>query len=202
MRDKYGADQDPYCYPGSLVLRNLLDIRDEPTLDEAERALSEVAAGEIDFTPPPYDLNYLARIHLALFRDIYEWAGELRTVDIAKGGTYFCNVTRLEPEANKLFRALADANWLEGLDRPALIAAAAELYGDMNMLHPFRDGNGRAQRILFEHLIANAGFEIDWWVVERQEWIQANIDAVVCDYRGLIQIFERCVGQALPELDR
>ena len=197
MVDKYGAGQDPYCPPGSTVLRNRLNLTDAKTLAQAERDLSEVAAESIDFAPPPYSLSYLQAIHRRLFSDLYDWAGELRTVDISKDNTHFCVTSRIEPEANKLFKVLADANWFQDLDRTNLINASAELFGDLNVVHPFREGNGRAQRILFEHIIVNAGYEISWWPVEPGEWIQANIDAVGCDYAGLVRVFERCVGQAI-----
>jgi cell filamentation protein len=197
MVDKYGAGQDPYCPPGSTVLRNRLNLTDAKTLAQAERDLSEVAAESIDFAPPPYSLSYLQAIHRRLFSDLYDWAGELRAVDISKDDTHFCVTSRIEPEANKLFKVLADANWFQDLDRTHLINASAELFGDLNVVHPFREGNGRAQRILFEHIIVNAGYEISWWPVEPGEWIQANIDAVGCDYAGLVRVFERCVGQAI-----
>jgi len=197
MVDKYGAGQDPYCPPGSTVLRNRLHLTDAKTLAQAERDLSEVAAESIDFAPPPYSLSYLQAIHRRLFSDLYDWAGELRTVDISKDDTHFCVTSRIEPEANKLFKVLADANWFQDLDRTNLINASAELFGDLNVVHPFREGNGRAQRILFEHIIVNAGYEISWWPVEPGEWIQANIDAVGCDYAGLVRVFERCVGGAI-----
>ncbi|WP_363321701.1 hypothetical protein [Pseudomonas sp. 21LCFQ02] len=58
-------------------------------------------------------------------------------------------------------------------------------------------GNGRAQRILFEHLIINAGFQIDWWGVGIDQWTQANINSVVCDYRAMQAVFEQCVGDAI-----
>jgi cell filamentation protein len=128
---------------------------------------------------------------------LYDWAGEIRTVDISKGDTRFCNVARIEPEANKTFDALADRNWLEGLERDALVESVAEYYGDLNVVHPFREGNGRAQRLLFEQIIVNAGFEIDWWHVESDEWLQANIDAVVCNYERLAGIFEKCIGSRI-----
>lgn len=111
MLDKYGVGQDPLCYPGTTVLRNRFDLTDDQALHDAEHTLSEIAAANIDFAPPPYDLLYLQRIHRTLFEDVYDWAGELRTVDISKGGTHFCNVTRIEPEATKLFSQLAEANW-------------------------------------------------------------------------------------------
>lgn len=197
MLDKYGAGQDPYCYPDTQVLRNSLGIKDDSTLTQAERELSELSADAIDFALPPYNLAYLKSLHKRLFSDLYDWAGELRTVDISKSTTHFCTVSRIEPEANKLFDALARANWFEGMSRPALISACSELFGDLNMVHPFREGNGRSQRILFEHLIVNAGYEIDWWGIEMNQWIQANIDAVVCDYRAMGTVFERCIGQPL-----
>jgi len=140
----------------------------------------------------------LSRLHRDLFGDIYGSAGQIRQVDIAKGGTRFCNVDRINVEADKIFRALSDLNWLQGLSRSVLIARVAEFYGDLNVIHPFRDGNGRAQRLMFEHLIINAGFQIDWWKVSRDEWVRANIAAVFCDYVPLTNVFNNCIGQDIP----
>ncbi|WP_024695998.1 putative adenosine monophosphate-protein transferase Fic [Pseudomonas syringae] len=197
MLDKYGAGQDPYCYPGTTVLKNRLNVVSDNVLAEAERALSEVAVSLIDFAPPPYDLSYLRNLHRLLFADLYDWAGELRTVDISKGNTRFCTMTRIEPESKKLFALLDKANWFQELERDQLVKACAEAFGDLNVIHPFREGNGRAQRVLFEHLIVNAGYEISWWAVEAEEWTQANIDAVDCDYRALTNVFERCIGKPI-----
>ena len=72
MVDKYGVGQDPYCPPGSTVLRNRLNLTDAATLAQAERDLSEVAAQTIDFTPPPYNLSYLQILHRQLFTDLYD----------------------------------------------------------------------------------------------------------------------------------
>ncbi len=196
---KYGTGQDPYCCPGSSILKNRLGLLDDALLSEAEREMSSVAANEIDFSLPPYDLSYLQRIHQRLFADLYDWAGELRSIDIAKGSTRFCNIHRMEPEAGKLFERLRKAQWYEGCERAELVRLVAKLFGDLNVIHPFREGDGRAQRILFEHIIINAGHQISWWAVEPDEWVQANIDAVVCDYRALESIFERCIGRNIEE---
>ncbi|MGC7838857.1 Fic/DOC family protein [Pseudomonas wayambapalatensis] len=195
--DKYGVGQDAYCYPGTVVLCNLLDLRDDSALARAERDFSELAASQLPFELPPYDLPYLQRLHRALFQDIYAWAGEIRTLDISKGGTRFCNVSRIEAEASKVFRSLAQQGWYEGYSRADLVHAVAESFGDLNMVHPFREGNGRAQRILYEHVILNAGFEIDWWSVEPDEWVAANIAAVVCDHSPLEAVFDRCIGRTV-----
>lgn len=154
--DKYGVGQDVYCYPGTAVLRNLLNLRNDVELAKAERDFSELAASQISFELPPYDLPYLQALHRSLFRELYAWAGEIRTLDISKGDTRFCNVSRIEPEAIKIFASMAEQGWYESYLRAPLIEAVAESFGDLNMIHPFREGNGRAQRILYEHVILNA----------------------------------------------
>jgi len=148
MVDKYGVGQDPYCYPGSDVLRNLLNIRCEEELQKAERELSEIAISRFRLLPPPYDLTLFQHIHRTLFCDVYDWAGQPRTVNIQKGDTFFCTAERILPEAEKIFRAMERNAWFVGLNKEELVVAIAETYGDLNVIHPFREGNGRAQRIL------------------------------------------------------
>ncbi|MCQ6256948.1 Fic family protein [Pseudomonas sp. Q11] len=117
MADKYGVGEDAYCYPGSTVLRNKLDIRDEPTLSGAEQQLSAIAADNVEFSPPPYSLAYLQNIHRILFSDLFEWAGELRTVGMSKQATRFCQPEYMEKEASKVFTTIAAANWFEKVIR-------------------------------------------------------------------------------------
>lgn len=197
MLDKYGVGNDSYCYENSDVLINLLDIRDGALLHEAERDISNVNADTIEFCPPPYDLDYLKTIHRLLFQELYSWAGELRNVDISKADTRFCTVRRIEKESERIFDRLKQENYLTSLSRDELVEKAAEYYGDINMIHPFREGNGRAQRIFFEHLIVNAGFAISWNGIDPERWIEANEAAVLCDYAPLAGIFEICIGDPL-----
>lgn len=198
--DKYGVGQDTYCYPQSSVLRNRLDITDSKELGEAERDLSTIAANEIDFQPAPYHMAYWQALHYHLFKDLYDWAGQLRTVDIAKGSTRFCTAFRIMAEAEKHFEQAARKSWFTHLPQADFIVAIAELFGELNMIHPFREGNGRAQRILFDHLIVNAGYTVEWATVLPDEWKAANISAVHCDYAPLGIIFARCInGRILPD---
>ena len=139
MVDKYGTGTDPDCYPNSETLKNLLNIKDAQRLAQAERGITELSATEIDFTHPPYNLQYLQTIHRTLFQDIYSWAGQLRHIDVAKGNTRFCNWTRVQPEADKLFDGLAKQQYFVELGRASLIGALAELYGELNVVHPFRE---------------------------------------------------------------
>lgn len=195
MPGQYGGNLDPYYYPDSRVLRNLLNIHDENLLQQAEREFSEISASTLRLHPAPYDLSFFQLIHKTLFSDVYEWAGVLRTINIQKDETLFCTAERIVPEAEKIFRAMDKASWFAGASKAELVIKVAEAYGDLNVIHPFRDGNGRAQRILFEHIIINAGFSVDWWLVDIADWVPANIDAVACDYRGLEAIFKRCIGK-------
>jgi cell filamentation protein len=101
MTDKYGVGQDPYCYPHSDVLRNLLDIHSEEELQKAERELSEIAISRFRLLPPPYDLSVLQHAHKTLFCDVYDWAGQLRTVNIKKGQKFFCTAERILQKRKK-----------------------------------------------------------------------------------------------------
>lgn len=197
MRDKYGVKGDPACYPGTDVLVNKLDIRDADLLAEAEAAFAATAAESIQFSGPPYSLQYLCRIHRQLFEEVYDWAGEIRRVDVSKGTTRFCTAARIEPEADRIFADLDRAGSFVGLDRPELVRRAAALYDDLNVIHPFREGNGRAQRMFFEHLILSCGFEISWLGVEATEWINACVAAYSGNGSELEAIFDRCIGARL-----
>ncbi|RQL71299.1 hypothetical protein BJI62_20175 [Acinetobacter pittii] len=114
--DKYGEMGDSlYCYPGTNILKNKLNIRDEQILEQAELELSGLASSLIEYAEPPYDLKYLKSIHVQLFGDLYDWAGKLRQIDISKGDTRFCNFSRIEIETNKLLRPLQEKKILSRL---------------------------------------------------------------------------------------
>lgn len=193
MGDKYGAGQDPYTYENSNVLINNFNIRDEAILDEAERELSTVAAMDIEFALPPYDLNYLCELHRKLFSDLFSWAGCIRTIDISKGNTRFCNVSYINKESARIFTQLKNDNYLEGLPLDTFIKKMAEYYCDINVLHPFREGNGRTQRVFFEHLAINCGYNLNFSGVTAEEWVHANIHGYHCNYKPMENLLHRCL---------
>ena len=197
--DKYGTDQAPDCYPGTEVLVNLLDLHDADDLDEAERYLNEVALARLEFVDPPYNVATLKRIHRTLFAEVYEWAGKIRTLAISKGDTRFCSPEFIEKEIGKELSKIANAGWFEGYPRHLLVSSIAESYGTINVAHPFREGNGRTQRILFEWIILNTGYTIDWSLADRQEWIDACIHSYYGDDDGLTGVFDRCIGTKIQE---
>lgn len=194
--DKYDSQCDQYCYPGTDVLINKFDIRDEDELEQAEKEITSAAIYDIFYQAPPYDLLYYRNLHATLFSALYEWAGKIREVDISKGSTPFCHFSYIVPEINKLFSQLEADNWLAGLSKDEFCQKLADYYCEFNIIHPFREGNGRIQRLFFEHLALSAGYELNWSLLDRDEWLQANI-AGVLDSTPMKNIFlkrcEKCV---------
>jgi len=164
------------------------------SLEQAELELSGLSSSLIDYAEPPYNLQYLQAIHTQLFGDLYEWSGQLRQIDISKGDTRFCTFSRIEIETNKLLNSLQQQNYFQDLESKYFIPKLADLYCELNVIHPFREGNGRTQRIFFEHLIAYCGYGIDWSKINSKEhWVQANIEGFYGNLQPLIQIFDSCI---------
>ncbi|RRI05930.1 hypothetical protein EH240_05195 [Mesorhizobium tamadayense] len=110
----YAAEEDPLCYPGTTVLRNRLNIEDQAELDEFELALFVTRADE-GFPAGNLDYEHYKAVHRHLFQDIYEWAGEVRTIRIGKGGNWFCYPEYIDQEMRRIFEELAEVNRLRGL---------------------------------------------------------------------------------------
>lgn len=196
MRDKYGVERDSYCYLGSDVLINLLNIRDPYELAEAEAEFTAERYRTYksrQLSPADFSFEHLQHLHHHLFQDLYEWAGKPREVDISKGTTRFCTYSRIEPEAKKLFATIPSLAALN--NDHALIAKVADLYCEMNILHPFREGNGRVQRFFFEELLFTLGYELRWPQISKETWIDANIAGYDLNLEPLKAIFSQAVSK-------
>jgi len=171
---RYDAD-DTYCYPGTDVLRNKAEITNAQDLDAYEGELSTLRSIEILENPVAgqFDLAHLQCIHLALFQDVYDWAGKIRTVDISRGNSRFANLRFIESAANDIFNKLARENWLKGLDADALSKRLAHYLSEINALHPFREGNGRVQRIFISQLSQSADYQLDYSDLEQEQIYRA-----------------------------
>jgi cell filamentation protein len=144
---------DPYLDLDTGVLRNRLGISDRAELTRAEADLTASRLYDLQRTrlTGDYDLDHLRSFHRVIFGDVYDWAGELRTVSIGRGGL-FCLPGDLLSFGSEVFGRLAYAQYLRGLDRERFVDRLADLLADVNFLHPFREGNGRTQRAFLAQL--------------------------------------------------
>lgn len=152
------------CYPGTTILINKFDIRDEEKLNEIESVISSARYAEWLNTPlsSAFDFDHYKAIHRFLFSDLYEWAGEVRTVNISKKGTHFTPAESIEHQAALIFGRLQACNYFKGLSHDKFVEEIVDFYCSTNALHPFREGNGRTQRAFLTQLIRNAGYEINF----------------------------------------
>jgi cell filamentation protein, protein adenylyltransferase len=167
--------EDPYSDPVTGVLYNKLGLDTAAGLEAAEREITHAALILLDESPvsPGYDLPHLREIHKRIFGDIYEWAGQIRTVAIAKGAV-FCLPQYIDSSAAVIFRELRDEDCLRGLRRDAFVGRLAYYLGEVNALHPFREGNGRAQRAFFGQLARDAGFTLAWQHLDPVRNVEAS----------------------------
>lgn len=171
---------DPYVYPGTYVLKNKLGIRDAEKLDYHEREIVTVRARQ-GIPGGNFDLKHLRGIHLHLFQDIYDWAGDIRTVEISKGGSQFQFRQYIETGMADVHRRLEKADFLRKLDPMAFAAGAAGI-GDVNYVHPFREGNGRSQMYYLKQLAAQAGDPLDLTKIDAGRWMEASRQAHLGSY--------------------
>lgn len=155
---------DPYVDPSTGVLRNRLGIKDSDELRAAEADISAAALFRLETSSHlgegHFDFPHLRALHVHIFGEVYQWAGKPRTVEMAKGA-WFCLARNIEEFAASVFRELAE-NYLVGLDRPDLVKGIAATYGQLNALHPFREGNGRTQRAFLTQLGRLGGWRLRW----------------------------------------
>jgi len=167
---------DPYTYPGTDVLRNIPDIYDPQRLAAFEANATAARLAELDAAPLKgrFDAAHLKAIHRYIFQDIYSWAGEYRRVNLSKGGHLFGAAAFLEPALDDVLRNLAGENYLIGSERRRFARRAGFYMGEINAIHPFRDGNGRVQREFIRELGLPAGFVIDWTRITRERIMAAS----------------------------
>ena len=190
------------CYEGTTCLVNKLGIRDEKKLSEIEAQITFAKAVMLEETPIDDDFGFehFKKIHEFLLCDLYEWAGQVRTVDISKKRTKFLDAASIESIATKCFSKVKDG-YFENLSFDEFVKRIAEFYNDVNYIHPFREGNGRTQRIYFTQLIRHYGYDINFADVDTDELMIATIQASSGVMDFLVEFFENSIiipdGQTL-----
>lgn len=180
-------------YEGTNCLINKLNIKNEEQLAKIEASITMAKTAELERNPisASFDFEHYKQIHKYLFDDLYEWAGIIRTVDISKKGTIFISAENIETVATACFNRLKELNYFKNMDFDNFIENLVDLYCSTNMIHPFREGNGRTQRIFISQLIRFCGYDINFSEIDTDELMVATIHSAngITDY--LKKIFKK-----------
>lgn len=194
------SSHDDYTDPATGVLKNRLGITDQATLETTEAQFVAQRSHELvqDPIPGAFDLPHLQAIHRHLFGDVYEWAGHLRTVDLTKDTSRFAHHAYLERAAEKMFWELAQEHHLRGLEPAAFSGRAAYYLAELNALHPFRDGNGRAQREFLSQLARDNHYVIAWDQITQADLLDASRRSFSGDLAPLTTLIQRNLHRGVP----
>ena len=194
MKDFYNSRNSIYCYPGTDLLINKLDIHDSNKLFELEKqiVLAKLYILRQNTTLYGFDKTHFLNIHKFLFEDIYPFAGKFRTENIAKGNFTFANWEFIEIELDKLLEKLKSENYLENLDKKSLSIRLTFYLSELNVLHPFREGNGRTIREFIRQLAFKNGYLLDLTEVPPENIFYASLKSVY-DTNELEKIIYKCL---------
>jgi cell filamentation protein len=195
------AASDPYLYPGTDVLRNVPGLRNAEQLAAFETAKTAQRIYQLERKPVVggFDATHLKAIHQWVFQDVFPWAGQLRTTMLGKAervgqpSTWFTAPHLLEHEAQRIFDSLRRSNLLRRIQPIEFARKSARLLAEINALHPFREGNGRTQRLFVDALANRAGHHLHFDVVSRDRMVQASIEANRGNFGMMTRLFEEII---------
>lgn len=186
--------KDPYTYEDSDVLINKFNIKDKCRLATIESSLYREATSK-ELPTGSFDFDHLKSIHKAFFGDLYPFAGEVRTVNLAKNDTMFCNNTMIESSAKHLFSQLKNENFLHNHQtKEQKVDRLAHYFAEINAIHPFREGNGRTNREFISQLAEHNNLKLDFTQVNREEYLQASIYSWHGDNTPLENVLSKCLS--------
>lgn len=182
----YAAFDDPYVYKGTTVLKNKLTTRDADVLSAFEVEMTALRAEE----PLPagrFGTAHYRAVHRHLFQDVYRWAGRYRTVRTGKDGIWFCYPEYIPREMERVFGNLRRNGFLAGRAFEDFAIGAADFLSDLNAIHPFREGNGRAQLSFFFLLANRAGHPLNFSRIQPESLLAAMVAGFSGDTRQLVR---------------
>lgn len=189
--------KSPYITGGVLI--NKLGISDEDQLNKAERMITSYKLAKLVLEPgeQTFDVDHMLRIHRFLFEDIYPFAGKIRTEVISKN-IPFCLPQYVFGELSRTLE-LMRLNMVNVKSRDELLKFITELYADLDIIHPFREGNGRTEREflrqVIDYICKTNGLEeyyLDYTAIDdRDAFINAVVKADLTDYADLMVLFDR-----------
>lgn len=183
------------CYGNTTCLINKFNIKEEEKLKAVESAITFAKTSELEQNPlnGNFDFEHYKSIHRFLFEDLYDWAGKIRTVNISKKGTVFTDYRKIEDTAERCFKRLKDLDYLRTMNFNNFIDNLVDFYCATNILHPFREGNGRTQRIFISQLIRFNGYDINFSNIDPDELMISTIQAANGVQDNLISLFKNSV---------
>lgn len=181
-------ENDPYLIPHTDVLKNKLGITDQEELNKEETDKTSARMLRLYFKPPTITGSFkdIQNIHYQLFQDVYLWAGKVRTANISKGDTIFLPTHFFSTAIPYFEDTLRNLNYLQDSSREEFVEGCTELFNQLNIIHPFREGNGRVSRFYFQCLAAMAGYRINWEDISEEENITASKLGVLKNDSSLI----------------
>jgi cell filamentation protein len=188
-----GFANDPHSQQGYACPRNFFGIIDYARLHAVERSFAIRRAAQLEDRPVsgPFDAAHLKAIHAFLFQDVFPWAGKLRVVDMSKGNSDFGRAVFIESALSELLAKLKTERYLSRLSARDFTARCAFYLGEINAIHPFREGNGRTQREFIRQLALSAGHPLSWSGFTQQQMVDASIASHLRgDSTGLAAIIE------------
>ncbi len=192
--DVYTTTQSIYCYPDTNVLKNKLNIRDNKLLKTAEEEITLIKQMELMKNPIKGNFSkaHLMNIHKFIFEDIYLFAGKIRCEQISKADTMFYPPNSIERELDKVFAKIKEKNMLNETDPEKIFRNLAYVMAELNIIHPFREGNGRTIREFVRLMAKRLNYDLNWGNADKEELLEASIKSVD-NYKVLIDILRKCV---------
>ncbi|WP_079474197.1 Fic/DOC family protein [Marinococcus halophilus] len=168
-----------YTYGDSGVLVNKMNFREKAKAEKIEQIITTYRLQQMMTAKKvlgSFDEEHIRRIHRRLFSDVYAWAGEFRTVDLAKGRTSFLPAAFIDRGLRHLKESVQEKNQKTYAEREAFAEAFAPIYNDLNHIHPFREGNGRMQREFIRQLAWHHGYDMNYTPVQQKKLFEASVD--------------------------
>lgn len=194
--DRPETTQSRYCYQGTDVLINKENITDAKALAKYEADMTILRQYELEIgqaVKGSFGIAHLKRIHKYIFQDIYPFAGKFRLENISKGNTNFCKSEFIVDNIESISNELKTDKYLKGLNAKDFSGKVAYYMSEINMIHPFREGNGRTIREFFRQLADKNGYVINWSLIDKDNLLEAIISAVGKDYGPL----SNCIYKAI-----
>jgi cell filamentation protein len=203
------TEQSKYCYEGTDILINKLGIEDEMTLENIERTMTTYNLSRLYLEPIEgnFDVDHYLKIHKFLFDYLYDFAGKIRVENMSKGNTPFCRPEYIYKYLRCLLQEMKKKIiYIETVEQ--LVEFLAYYYSEINIVHPFREGNGRTQREFFREYVhemskkLNFGnYELDYSLWDNQDHKQLILGSILSSHNGDLSILKSVLGKCLVQVE-